>query len=239
MALTLAGGGECCLDIEQLRIGDDLFGSVPSNTTVIRAFHEITPETRAAIAGAIAEVRSAVWRRSSATTGSSPVILDIDASLVEIHSENKEQAEPTFKGGYGFHPMFCFSDATGETLGALLRPSLGEGFHRYSSCTKTPYLNQPNRCLAIPNLHPATGKDHRSSGSLSRNQTKEKLQSREQPRHPQLHHRPVQPLLRNLPRDKPHLPLQQHQHRLCKQRLFRPRDGGRRTGRSRCFDSRD
>ena len=122
MALTLAGGGESCLDIEQLRIGADLFGSVPSDTTVIRAFHEITPETRAAIAGAISEVRSAVWRRSSATTGSSPVILDIDASLVEIHSENKEQAEPTFKGGYGFHPMFCFADATGETLGALLRP---------------------------------------------------------------------------------------------------------------------
>ena len=46
----------------------------------------------------------------------------IDASLVEIHSENKEQAAPTYKGGYGFHPMFCFADATGETLSALLRP---------------------------------------------------------------------------------------------------------------------
>jgi hypothetical protein len=35
---------------------------------------------------------------------------------------NKEQAAPTYKGGYGFHPMFCFADATGETLSALLRP---------------------------------------------------------------------------------------------------------------------
>jgi hypothetical protein len=121
-ALMFAGGGESCLDIEHLRIGADLFGSVPSDTTVARTFHEITPETRSSIAGAMAEVRSAVWRRSSATTGSSPVILDIDASLVEIHSENKEQAEPTFKGGFGFHPMFCFADATGETLAALLRP---------------------------------------------------------------------------------------------------------------------
>ncbi len=48
--------------------------------------------------------------------------MDIDASLVEIHSENKEQAAPTYKGGYGFHPMFCFADQTGETLSALLRP---------------------------------------------------------------------------------------------------------------------
>ena len=26
------------------------------------------------------------------------------------------------KGGFGFHPLFCFADATGETLSALLRP---------------------------------------------------------------------------------------------------------------------
>ncbi len=48
--------------------------------------------------------------------------MDIDASLVEIHSEGKEQAAPTYKGGFGFHPIFCFADATGETLSALLRP---------------------------------------------------------------------------------------------------------------------
>jgi len=37
-----------------------------------------------------------VWSRSSTTTGTDPVLLDIDASLVEIHSENKEQTAPTF-----------------------------------------------------------------------------------------------------------------------------------------------
>jgi hypothetical protein len=122
MALTLAGGGESCLDIEHLRIGEDLFGSVPSDTTVARTFHEITESTRSGIAEAMAGIRAEVWRRSSATTGTAPVILDIDASLVEIHSEGKEQTAPNFKGGYGFHPMFCFADATGETLAALLRP---------------------------------------------------------------------------------------------------------------------
>ena len=122
-ALMLAGGGESCLDIEYLRSGDDLFGAVPSDTTVNRTFHEITPQRRAALGDALAEVRAEVWRRSTTgTTGTDPVILDIDASLVEIHSENKEQAAPTYKGGYGFHPMFCFADATGETLSALLRP---------------------------------------------------------------------------------------------------------------------
>ena len=121
-ALMLAGGGESCLDIEHLRIGGDLFGSVPSDTTVARTFHEITSSTRSGIAEAMAEIRAEVWSRSSTTTGSDPVLLDIDASLVEIHSENKEQTAPTFKGGFGFHPLFCFVDATGETLSALLRP---------------------------------------------------------------------------------------------------------------------
>jgi len=122
MALTLAGGGESCLDIEHLRIGADLFGSVPSDTTVARTFHEIDAKTRAQITTALGDVRAEVWRRSAATTGNSPVVLDIDASLVEIHSEGKEQTAATFKGGFGFHPMFCFADQTGETLSALLRP---------------------------------------------------------------------------------------------------------------------
>jgi hypothetical protein len=121
-ALVLAGGGESCLDIEHLRIGEDLFGPVPSDTTVARSFHEISPETRDDMAKAVAPVRAAVWERSPATAGTDPVLLDIDASLVDVHSENKEQAAPTFKGGYGFHPMFCFADLTGETLAALLRP---------------------------------------------------------------------------------------------------------------------
>ena len=122
MALVLAGGGESCLDVEHLRIGADLFGAVPSDTTVARTFHEIGASTRDGIADALAEVRSEVWRRSSVTGGTAPVVLDIDASLVEIHSEHKEQAAPTYKGGFGFHPMFCFADATGETLAAVLRP---------------------------------------------------------------------------------------------------------------------
>jgi hypothetical protein len=47
-------------------------------------------------------------------------VLDIDATLVEVHSENKEGTAPTYKRGFGFHPMLCFADATGEALAARL-----------------------------------------------------------------------------------------------------------------------
>ncbi len=123
MALVLAGGGESCADIEHLRLQSTLFGSVSSDSTVFRAVHEIDATTRSAIASATASVRTKVWARSAATTGTDPVVLDIDATLVEIHSEGKEQAAPYFRGGFGFRPMFCFSDATGEALSGVLRAS--------------------------------------------------------------------------------------------------------------------
>lgn len=42
--------------------------------------------------------------------------------MVDIHSENKEGTAANYKRGFGFSPMFCFSDATGEALAARLRP---------------------------------------------------------------------------------------------------------------------
>ena len=48
-------------------------------------------------------------------------MLDIDSTLVEVHSENKAGAAGHFKGGYGFHPMLC-ATAEGEPLSVKLRP---------------------------------------------------------------------------------------------------------------------
>ena len=122
MSLMLAGGGESCADIEHLRLQGDLFGSVPSDTTVFRTFHEIGASTRKDLSASLAGVREQVWDQAGLLKGEDPVVLDIDASLVEIHSENKEGAAPHYKGGYGFHPMLCFADATGEALSGVLRP---------------------------------------------------------------------------------------------------------------------
>ncbi len=120
--LMLAGGGEACSDIEHLRTQERLFGSVPSDSTLYRTFRAIDAQTLAGLWEAVAEVRAQVWRRSTATTSAAPVVVDIDSSLVEIHSENKEGTGPTYKGGFGFNPMLCTADATGEVLAALLRP---------------------------------------------------------------------------------------------------------------------
>jgi Transposase DDE domain group 1 len=121
--LMLAGGGEACTDIEHLRAQPELFCSVPSDSTVYRTFTEdLTPDVVDQLQAGMAEVRAKVWRKAGLTRGSAPVVLDIDSTLAEIHSENKEDTAPTYKGGFGFHPMLCFADATGEALSGLLRP---------------------------------------------------------------------------------------------------------------------
>lgn len=120
--LMLAGGGEACADIEHLRAQASLFGFVASDSTLYRTFRQIDPSTLDGLWQAMSEVRAGVWRRSAATTGAGTLVLDIDSSLHQVHSENKADAAANYKGGYGFHPIYCFADATGETLAVRLPP---------------------------------------------------------------------------------------------------------------------
>ena len=59
------------------------------------------------------------------TDAGNPLIIDLDPTLVIAHSE-KEKAVPTFKRGFGFHPLAAFVDhgpaGKGEPLVILLRP---------------------------------------------------------------------------------------------------------------------
>jgi hypothetical protein len=120
--LMMAGGGEACSDIEKLRVQPVLFGEVPSDSTLYRTFFELDPATVVGLWEAMTAARAQVWSRAAATNGTGRVVLDIDSSLHEIHSENKEMTGPTYKGGFGFHPLYCFADATGETVAVRLRP---------------------------------------------------------------------------------------------------------------------
>jgi hypothetical protein len=95
--LVLAGGGESCADIEYLRAEGDLFADVCSDSTVYRTFTEDLDEAvlRELKVG-FAEVRARVWRRAGLTKGTDPITLDVDASLIDVHSENKEGTAPNY-----------------------------------------------------------------------------------------------------------------------------------------------
>ena len=69
-----------------------------------------------------AVARARVW-----AAGARPesITLNIDATLLTAHSE-KELAAGNYKHGYGFHPLGCWLDETGEALAAILRPEGAE-----------------------------------------------------------------------------------------------------------------
>jgi hypothetical protein len=133
LAISLAMGGDCLADIGQLRAHPQVFGPVASDPTVSRLIGTLAadaPAALAAIHAARAAARSRAWSLAGEhaadhqTDASRPLVIDVDATLVTAHSE-KEQAAPTFKRGFGFHPLCAFVDhgpeGTGEPLSVLLR----------------------------------------------------------------------------------------------------------------------
>lgn len=118
LAVMLADGGEAISDLAVLGNQPALFGEVASAPTAWRTLEAVDDEALERIGAARAEARAAAW-----AAGADPgfYVIDIDATLIGSHSD-KEGAAPTYKRGYGFHPLLAYLDATGEALAALLRP---------------------------------------------------------------------------------------------------------------------
>jgi len=131
LAVMLAGGGEAIADLAVLRNQSELFGPVASDATAWRVLDGIDAAALDRIRAARARARELAWAQAAETDGmpSSVVggfaipgfVLDIDATIVVCHSE-KESAARTWKKTYGYHPLLCFLDATGEALAGILRP---------------------------------------------------------------------------------------------------------------------
>jgi hypothetical protein len=133
LAVAVADGAECISDIAVLADQPGLFGPVASESTVWRLLDVLGDPELAGVAGARAAAREVVWAQRAEVTGA-PVpaartagvdlpglVLDLDGSIVVAHSE-KEQAAPTFKHSFGYHPILAFLDNSGEFLAGLLRP---------------------------------------------------------------------------------------------------------------------
>jgi hypothetical protein len=84
------------VDIEHLSILEDLFGLVPSDMAVFHAFHKFDAAQRGESSQPIVEV----WAKLN-TKPSYSMILDFDASLVDIHSEVKRQPATTYEMAWG------------------------------------------------------------------------------------------------------------------------------------------
>jgi len=78
--------------------------------TAWRVLAEELPADPGGISGlwsALARVRERALALGGAPAG--PLLLDMDATLVEAHSD-KQGAAPTYKHGDGLHPLGCWLD---------------------------------------------------------------------------------------------------------------------------------
>ena len=133
LVIALALGGDACSDLAVVRAEPAVFGPVASGPTLSRMIATLAGDADRAL-GAIdrarAMARARVWALAGAgapdhVSADAPLVIDVDATLVTAHSE-KQDARPTFKKGFGFHPLCAFVDhgpaGTGEPVGLMLRP---------------------------------------------------------------------------------------------------------------------
>ena len=159
LAVMIADGGTTISQIDTLRHQGELFGSVASDTTVWRALEEITSGRLGKIAAARARVREHVWKQIENRHGAIPparvagrdlggvTVIRLDASIVLAHSD-KQQAGPTFKKTFGFHPLTAWCDNTGESL--VIKPQPG----RAGSNTATDHIEVLTEAITqIPSPH--------------------------------------------------------------------------------------
>ncbi len=138
VATMLADGGTRLRHLSVLAGQPGLFGAVASAATVTRTIAALADDVDGVVAAldtARAEIRAAAWRAGATPAcvtaigrdpvSAAPVCIDIDATLVVAHSDDKDGAGKTYKRTWGFHPMTAWldrGDGTGEALAAWLRP---------------------------------------------------------------------------------------------------------------------
>ena len=133
MAIAIALGATSMSDIAVLAQLAPVLGAAPSGSTVRRALALADTRTLARIAQARARIRAHVWKLIEDTPSGFPwlviagktlagwLVIDMDGTLITAYSD-KEGAAPTWKKGYGFHPLGAWAANTRECLAMLLRP---------------------------------------------------------------------------------------------------------------------
>ena len=120
LAVMLADGGDCLADLRAVRDQQSLFGPVASDATAFRVIDRIAgdPGLLEALRAARARAREHAWNAGMAPAR---IVIDIDATLITSHSD-KQGAAPTFRRGFGFHPLLAYLDGSREALAGVLRP---------------------------------------------------------------------------------------------------------------------
>lgn len=133
LAVAQVLGGEAISDFQGLRHLAPVIGPVPSTPTVWRALSEVGLVQLTRVNAAATSFRRHWWGLLAARPEGFPwltvagqelsgvTVVDLDASIVFAASD-KENAQPTYKGGIGFCPNLATCDNTDDMLVIDPRP---------------------------------------------------------------------------------------------------------------------
>lgn len=133
LAVAQILGAEAITDFQGLRHLGPVTGPVPSTPTVWRALAEIGAPQLTRLNAAVSAFRAHWWALLADRPDGFPwltvagreltgtTVVDLDASIVFAASE-KENAQPTYKGGTGFCPNLATCDNTDDVLAIDPRP---------------------------------------------------------------------------------------------------------------------
>ncbi|HZJ05988.1 MAG TPA: IS1380 family transposase [Nocardioidaceae bacterium] len=137
LIVTLADGGDALRHTGVLAGQPVLFGTVASPATTNRTLVAVADDASAValLDAARKAARGVAWRNGAAppviaaalagTRPDEPLCIDVDATLITAHSDDKDGAGKTYKRTWGFHPLGAWldrGDGLGEALAATLRP---------------------------------------------------------------------------------------------------------------------
>jgi hypothetical protein len=134
LALVQLAGGQAIGDFQALHHLDKLIGPVPSTPTVWRSLNEADALQVTRIHQAVCRFRRCWWGILAARPEGFPwlqvagreltgtTVIDLDASVVTVASDGKENSRPTYKGGVGFVPNLATCDNVDDVLVIDPRP---------------------------------------------------------------------------------------------------------------------
>ncbi len=131
LAVMLADGGEAISDLAVLRNQPDLFGPVASDPTAWRVLAALDDEALVALQAARAQAREVAWAQAAETDrllsstwpGTRfPGWCSTWTPRWWCATPRRSRRPRRGRRRFGYHPLLCFLDATGEALAGLLRP---------------------------------------------------------------------------------------------------------------------
>jgi hypothetical protein len=124
---SLFAGGTCIEDIADLQHSEAarrILGAarLPDPTTAGDFLRRFQAEDVEALDGVGDELHRATWRRRYGRRKQKLALVDLDSHVHHIYGSQKEGADFTYKGGYGYHPLVVSLAGTQECLRIVNRP---------------------------------------------------------------------------------------------------------------------